>query len=100
VVSHAVTHLGPIPARADEPRAANAPALTIEEAIDIAKRCVIERNIRVVGSVIESARFERNPRGDRGPFWRITWAQSREIKGDQVFVAAFLDHACEVTYDE
>jgi hypothetical protein len=100
LVGHAAADLGPAPARANEPQAANAPVLTIEEAIDISKRCVVERDIRVVGSFIESARFERNPRGDRGPFWRITWAQSREIKGGQVFVAVFADRACEVTYGE
>ena len=100
LVSHAGAHLGPTPAQADETQAAKAPALTIEEAIDISKRCVVERDVHVVGSFIESARFERNPRGDRGPFWRITWAQSREIKGGQVFVTVFADRGCEVTYGE
>jgi hypothetical protein len=65
-------------AYANEPSPINAPTLTIEAAIDIAKRCVLERNVRLVGSFIESARYERNPRGDRGPFWRVTWAHSRE----------------------
>jgi hypothetical protein len=100
LVSPAAVHLRPTAARADEPQAGNAPVLTIEEAIDISKRCVLERNVRVVGSFIESAHFERNPRGDRGPFWRITWAHSREIKGGQVFVSVFADRACEVAYGE
>ena len=78
----------------------NGRTLTIEEAIDIAKRCVIERNVRLVGSYIESARFVRNARGDRGPFWQVVWAYSREIKGGQVFVAVFANRTCEVTHGE
>ena len=78
----------------------NGRTLTIEEAIDIAKRCVIERNVHLVGSYIESARFVRNAPGDRGPFWQVVWAYSREIKGGQVFVAVFLDRTCEVKHGE
>jgi hypothetical protein len=87
-------------ALADEPGPFAGHVLTIEEAIDAAKRCIIDRNIRVAGSFIESARFERNSRGDRGPFWRVTWARSREIKGGQVFVTVFASRTCEVTYGE
>ena len=89
-----------MPARATEQSAIVAPTLTIEEAIDTAKRCVLERNVRLVGSFIESARFERNPRGDRGPYWFVTWAYSREVKGGQVFVTVFQSRTCEVTYGE
>jgi len=78
----------------------NERTLTIEEAIDIAKRCVLERNVRLVGSYIESARFVRNAREDRGPFWQVSWAYSREIKGGQVFVAVFANRTCEVTHGE
>jgi hypothetical protein len=92
--------IGPTLARAAEPESVHVPALTIEEAVDIAKHCVLERNIRVVGSFIESAKFERNPRGDRGPFWRVTWAYSREIKGGQVFVTVFDNRTCELTFGE
>jgi hypothetical protein len=90
--------VGPVLARAEVP--ANGVTLTIETAIDIAKRCVLERNVRLVGSYIESARFVRNARGDRGPYWQVTWAYSREIKGGQVFVAVFLNGTCEVTHGE
>jgi hypothetical protein len=87
-------------ALADERELSAGRVLTIEEAIDIAKRCVLERNIRVVGSFIESARFERDSRGGHRPFWRVTWAYSREIKGGQVFVTVFSDRTCQVTYGE
>lgn len=96
----AVACVGRTLALADEPEASAGHVLTIEEAIDIAKRCIIDGNIRVVGSFIESARLDRNSRGDRGPFWRVTWAPSREIKGGQVFVAVFPDRTCRVTYGE
>jgi hypothetical protein len=96
----AAVYVGPTLARAGEAEPSTAPVLTIEEAIDIAKRCVIERNVRLVGSFIESARFERNPRGDRGPFWRVTWAYAREVKGGQVFVTVFTNRTCELTYGE
>lgn len=81
---------------ADQPTTAPS-TLTIEEAIDIAKRCVLERDIVLTGSFIESARFERKSRGDRGPYWVITWAWSREVKGGQVFVSVFQSRACDVT---
>jgi hypothetical protein len=100
LVSLASVSIGPMLARADVPEPINGRVLTIDEAIEIAKRCVLERNVRVVGSFIESARFERNPRGDRGSFWQVTWAYSREIKGGQVFVTVFGNRACEVTYGE
>jgi len=96
----AVACVGRTLALADEPEPSAGRVLTIEEAIDIAKRCIIDRNIRVVGSFIESARFERNSRGDGGPFWRVTWAQSREIKGGQVFVTVSSGRTCQVTYGE
>lgn len=87
-------------ARADD-RPASAPStLTIEEAIDISKRCVLEKNVYLAGSYIESARLERNPRGDRGPYWLITWAWSRQVKGGQVFVSVFQSRTCEITYGE
>ena len=87
-------------ARSTERSAIVASTLTIEEAIDIAKRCVLERNVRLVGSFIESTRFERNPRGDRGPYWLVTWAYTQEVKGGQVFVTVFQSRTCEVTYGE
>jgi hypothetical protein len=87
-------------ALADARKPAPGHVLTIEEAIDIAKRCIVERNIHVAGSFIESARFERNARGDHGPFWRVTWAHAREIKGGQVFVTVFSGRTCQVTYGE
>ena len=96
----AVAGAGRTLALADEPEPCTGHVLTIEEAIDIAKRCIIERNIRVVGSFIESARFERNSRGDRGPFWRVSWAHSRQVKGGQVFVTVFSGRTCQVTYGE
>lgn len=74
--------------------------LTIEEAIDIAKQCVLDRNVQVAGSFIESARLERNPRGDRGPYWLVTWAPSRQVKGGQVFVSVFQSRTCELAYGE
>lgn len=86
--------------RAAERPAAAPSTLTIEEAIDIAKRCVLEQNVHLAGSFIESARLERNPRGDRGPYWLITWAWSREVKGGQVFVSVFQSRSCELTYGE
>lgn len=76
------------------------PTLTIEAALDIAKRCVLDRNVHLVGSYIESARFERKPRGDRGPYWLVTWAYSREVKGGQVFVSVFQSRSCEIRYGE
>ena len=96
----AVACLGRTHALAQQPEPTAGHVLTIEEAIDIAKRCITDRNIRVVGSFIESARFERNARGDRGPFWLITWARSREIKGGQVFVTVLSGRTCQVTYGE
>jgi hypothetical protein len=90
----------PMDARAAQAEVPGAPVLTIEAAIDVAKRCVLERNVRLVGSFIESARFERNPRGERGPFWRVTWAYAREVKGGQVLVTVFADQSCELTYGE
>ena len=100
LLSVAFVLIGPTPARDDEPEPTHCPVLTIEEAIDIAKHCVLERNIRLVGSFIESARFDRNPRGDRGPYWRVTWAYAREIKGGQVFVTVFDNRTCELTFGE
>jgi hypothetical protein len=88
---------------AGEPAAGTArgiPATTVEDAIDIAKQCVIDRNIQVAGSFIESARYEHNRRGDRGPYWLVTWAPAREIKGGQVFVSVFGKRQCEITFGE
>src|SRR3990170_7529399 len=96
----AVACLGRTHALAQQPEPTAGHFLTIEEAIDIAKRCIIDRNIRVVGSFIESARFARNARGERGAFWLVTWAHSREIKGGQVFVTVFSGRTCQVTYGE
>ena len=100
ILTFAVACAGRAPAFADAPEPSAGHALTIEEAIDIAKRCIIDRDIRVVGSFIESARFERDARGDRGPSWRVTWARSREIKGGQVFVTVFSSRTCQVEYGE
>jgi hypothetical protein len=100
VLTLAAACVGLTLALADQPEPPAGHVVTIEEAIDIAKRCIIDRNIRVVGSFIESARFERNSRGDRGPFWRVTWAHAREIKGGQIFVTVFAGRTCEVTYGE
>jgi hypothetical protein len=100
ILTFAVACVGRTLALADEPKPSAGHVLTIEEAIDIAKRCIIDRNIRVVGSFIESARFERNSRDDRGPFWRVTWAHYREVKGGQVFVSVFPGRTCQVTYGE
>jgi hypothetical protein len=96
----AAAWVGPTLALAGEREPSADRVLAIEEAIDIAKRCVIDREIRVVGSFIESARFERNPRGDRGSFWRVTWAYSREIKGGRVFVTVYSNRTCEVTHGQ
>jgi hypothetical protein len=96
LVSLASASIGPV--LAGQEVQGNGRILTIEQAIDIAKRCVLERNVNLVGSYIESARFVRAARKDRGPFWQVTWAYSREIKGGQVFVAVFLDRRCEVTH--
>ena len=78
----------------------NGATLTIEAAIDAAKRCVLERNVRLVGSYIESARFVRDAPGARGSFWQVNWAYSREIKEGRVSVAIFADGTCEVTYGD
>jgi hypothetical protein len=96
----AATAISPTLAWAGDPNPVIQPLLTIEGAIDAAKRCVLERNIRLVGSFIESARFERNPRGDRGPFWLVTWATSREIKGGQVFATIYVNGSCELRVGE
>src|SRR3954471_9854301 len=98
LVSLPLAIVEPALARADSPH--SGVTLTIEAAIDIAKRCVLERNVRLVGSYIESARFVRNAGGERGPFWQVTWAYSREIKGGQVFVAVYVDGTCEVTHGQ
>ncbi len=84
----------------DEPKPSAGRVLTIEEAIDVAKRCIIDGNIRVAGSFIESARYERKSDGEDGPVWRITWARHRELKGGQVFVTVFPGRTCRVTYGE
>jgi hypothetical protein len=87
-------------ARSGQDSAPTALVLTIEEAIETAKRCVLERNVPLAGSFIESARLERNPRGDLGPYWVVTWAYSREVKGGQVFVSVFQSRTCELRYGE
>jgi hypothetical protein len=79
---------------------AGVPTLTIEAAIDTAKGCVIDQKISVSGSFIQSAEFVRVPRPNRGPFWRVTWAYGRQVKGGQVFVAVFADRSCEIRYGE
>jgi hypothetical protein len=57
--------------RAREPGPIGAPSLTIAQAIDAAGRCVPAPNVRLLGSFVEAARFERDPRGDRGPVSRV-----------------------------
>jgi hypothetical protein len=47
--------VGPPPVRAGEPKPIGAPLHAIEQAIDAAKRCALARNVRLVGSFIESA---------------------------------------------
>jgi hypothetical protein len=89
-----------VPARGEESKPGNAAALTIEEAIDTAKHCVLERNIQVAGSFIESAHFERNARGDRGPYWTVSWAHSREVKGGRVWITVYQNRTCEVRFGE
>jgi hypothetical protein len=96
LVSVSTAMAGPVFAAAEVRH--TGPALTIEAAIDAAKRCVLERNVRLVGSYIESTRFVRDAAGARGSFWQVTWAYSREIKDGRVSVAIFGDGSCEVTY--
>jgi hypothetical protein len=74
--------------------------LTIEDAIDAAKRCVLERKIHLAGSFIEAARYERKPPGDRRAHWTVTWACSREAKGGRVWVAVYDSGECEVMVGE
>jgi hypothetical protein len=74
--------------------------MTIEEAMDITKRCVTDKKINLTGSFIESARYEGNPRGDRGPYWLVQWAYARQVKGGQVFVIVYRQRDCEITYGE
>ena len=76
----------------------HASAPTIEEAIDVAKRCILERNVHVVGSFIESARYVRESDLGEQPHWIITWAHSREIKGGQVYVSVDHSRTCKVTF--
>ena len=100
IAAMAATGAFTIVARAGDGPASASSTLTIEEAIDTSKRCVLEKNVHLTGSYIESARLERNLRGDRGPYWLITWAWSREVKGGQVFVLVFQSRTCEITYGE
>jgi hypothetical protein len=100
LLGFAATVISPTVVWAGDPKSAIQPLLTIEGAIDAAKRCVLERNIRLVGSFIESARFERDSRGDRGPLWVVTWANSREIKGGQVFATIYVNGSCELRFGE
>jgi hypothetical protein len=87
-------------ARSAEASAAAAPTLSIEEALDTAKSCVLDRNVRLVGSFIESVKLERNAGADRGPYWLVTWAYAREVDGGQVFVSVFQSRTCEIRYGE
>jgi hypothetical protein len=87
-------------ARSADQSAVAAPTLTIEEALDTAKSCVLDRNVRVVGSFIESVQLERKPGDDRGPYWLVTWAHAREVDGGQVFVSVFQSRSCEIRYGE
>jgi hypothetical protein len=72
--------------------------ITIEEAIEIAKGCVLERDIEVVGSFIESARYERVARASGELRWVITWAYSRATKGGRVVVYVDKSRMCNITY--
>jgi hypothetical protein len=87
-------------ARATESQIDRSETVTIETAIDAAKHCVVDRNINVVGSFIESARLERGTHGGAGSRWVVTWAYSREIKGGRVTIAVSQSLACDVTYGE
>ncbi len=96
-----------IHARPDGQGAVSASTLSIEDAINAAKRCLRERNVSFAGKFIESATFQRNQRDNRGPYWTVTWASSREaaasqpmIVGGEVIVAVFQTRRCEVRYGE
>jgi hypothetical protein len=92
---------GPLAEKTQELNTLRIPStLTIEDALDVAKGCILARNVDVAGSAIESAQIERNTRANHGTFWRVTWRRSREIKGGQVFVTVFQDRTCEITYGE
>src|SRR5689334_4441887 len=85
-------------ARAEHDSSPTVSALTIEEAIEAAKRCVVERKVDLTGSFVESAQLQRSPSDDRGSIWLVTCAQSRPVKGGQVYVSVLQTRTCEIRY--
>jgi len=84
-----------------------ASALSIEDAITTAKRCLKARDVRVAGKFVESAVFQRSQQDDRGPRWTVTWARARDatahrpmVVGGEVIVAVFQNRTCEIRYGE
>ncbi len=96
-----------IHARPDAQAETRASALSIEDAITTAKRCLRARDVHVADKFVESAVFQRSQQDDRGPRWTVTWARAREatadrpmVVGGEVIVAVFQNRTCEVRHGE
>lgn len=82
------------------------PPISVAQAISLAKDYVKNHKIDVSKSYIGSATMNLNPRGDREPFWLITWepnaGYSSFIKtaGGQVLLSIYMDRKIEVRYGE
>ena len=82
------------------------PPISVEQAISLAQNYVKNHKIDVSNSYIGSATMNLNPRGDRGPFWLITWepntGYSAVVKpaGGQVLLSIYMDRKIEVRSGE
>lgn len=73
------------------------PAVSIQEAIRLAKAHVKEKRIEVKGKHIASATF--HPEAER-PHWEVTWKANKPVKGGWFAIHVRPDKSVEAYYGE
>lgn len=81
------------------------PAITIDDALRIAKQLVQKQNVNIANSYIDSTRLEQNRNGDRSKVWIVTWLRNEfvngsGIKGGQTYVHVYMDGTGEINFGE
>ncbi|HEY9844413.1 MAG TPA: hypothetical protein V6D23_28340 [Candidatus Obscuribacterales bacterium] len=77
------------------------PALTIDDALAIARQHLKNKRFDLSRHYIDSARLDLNPRGDRGKRWIVTFAlENANVLGGQIFVQVYMNRSVELKYGE
>jgi hypothetical protein len=74
---------------------ARRPALTIDDALSVARQYVETHHIDVSQHYVDSVRLDLNPRGDRGKRWIIIYERNDYAKGGQIIFHVHMDRSVE-----